>query len=372
MQDVYSPYAITVTDVAPAESYNEAIIAGQPGDIGRPIDNLGVAPIAANCAAQDDVMSFSFANHHPGTGEIRIQQICWTAAQESAHAYGLDHEYVFTNGQSTCNDPMTYRNDCGGEKFFRYSRAQCGEDAARQCRCGGTQNSHAALLKVFGPGTPTTALPHATIVLPLANTMVVPGTVVHATSGAQRGVVRAQLLINGSRWAVANGAPFSPTGQPEADYTLPIPSTVPESTLDLVVESVDDLGIAGSSPTVTVTKGAPCTSASTCLADQKCDDGRCHYDAPVGVLGDECPYDQYCQSWECVDTGDAGKRCVVDCEVDEPTSCPASFTCADAGGGRGLCVQVGGGCCSVGRGSSPVPAIALSMIVIGLLIRRRR
>ena len=51
---------------------------------------------------------------------------------------------------------MTYRVDCGGEKFFRDRDAQCGEDAVRDCTCKGTQNSHAKLLTKFGPGTLTT------------------------------------------------------------------------------------------------------------------------------------------------------------------------------------------------------------------------
>ena len=95
--------------------------------------------------------------------------------------------------------------------------------------------------------------------------------------------------------------------------------------LDIVAHAVDDLGIASDSPMITLQKGNPCASASDCLTDEKCDDGRCHYDAPIGELGDPCPYDQFCKSWQCVDTGAPGQRCVVDCEVDEPTSCPANF-----------------------------------------------
>src|SRR3569623_2455162 len=61
MQEVYSPSAITVTDQEPNNtSCTEAIIAGQPGGVGRPIDNLGVAPLAPNCAAEATVLSFSF------------------------------------------------------------------------------------------------------------------------------------------------------------------------------------------------------------------------------------------------------------------------------------------------------------------------
>jgi len=374
MQQVYSPYAITVTDVEPTDtSFDEAIIAGQPGDIGRPVDNLGVAPIAANCVAEDNVISFSFANHHPGMGTARLLDICWTAAQESAHAYGLDHEYVFTDGSSTCRDPMTYRNDCGGQKFFRNSRAQCGEDAPRACRCGGTQNSHAALLQVFGSATPITAAPHVTIVGPSEGTTILGGQIVHATAGAQRGVAKVELFVNGSRWAELGGAAFGTNGQPDADYALTIPTTLPNSVMDLMVRATDDLGIATDSAVTTVTKGEACTQSSQCLQDQSCSDGKCAYPAPPGALGDACPYAQYCQSWECVDT-DVGKRCVEDCEVDEPSSCPANFACQDIGGGKGLCVEVSvAGCCSVAnRSSSPWAPLGFAAFVLGWVSRKRR
>ncbi|MFT3697275.1 MAG: hypothetical protein QM831_29295 [Kofleriaceae bacterium] len=369
MKEVYSPYGITVTDVKPDNvSYTEAVIAGQPGEIGRPVDNLGVAPIAANCEAEDNVMSFSFANHHGGSGDARIYDICWTAAQESAHAFGLDHEYVFTDGSSTCRDPMTYRDDCGGEKFFRNFRAQCGEYASRACRCGGTQNSHAAILKVFGAATPITMPPHV-MINGLASGAMTAGAV-HATAGAQRGVAKVELFLNGSRWAVVGGAPFSTTGQPDADYALTIPETVPNSIVDVMVRATDDLGISTDSDVVTATRGSACTDVSQCLADQSCTDGKCAYPAPVGELGAECPYAQYCMSWECVDT-DVGKRCVEDCEVDEPSSCPANFTCQDIGGGKGLCVEVSAGCCSVG-GGSPLTSAGLTLLVMVCLRRRRR
>ncbi len=374
VQEVYSPYAITVTDTEPAGvSYTEAIVAGQPGDIGRPIDNLGVAPIAANCTAQDNVISFTFANHHPGLGAPRILDICWTAAQESAHAFGLDHEYQFTDGTSTCRDPMTYRDDCGGQKFFRNARAACGEDAVRACRCGGTQNSHAAILKVFGPGTPITTPPAITLQL-VAGTVVTEGEVViHATASAQRGVAKVELFLNGSRWAELAGVPFGSKGQPEADYPLKIPPSVPNSVLDVMVRATDDLGIATDSSITTITRVAACTDAFSCLADQTCTDGKCAYPAPAGVLGASCPYAQYCQSWDCIDT-DHGKVCAEECEVDEPSSCPASFTCADTGGGKGFCVEVAaGGCCSIGGdGREPWSALALAGLVAGMALRRRR
>src|SRR5258706_8733098 len=163
---------------------------------------------------------------------------------------------------------MTCRVDCGGEKFFRYYRAKCGEDAARTCRCGGTQNSHALLLKVFGAGTPTSAHPVVTITSPATGGTVPNGSVVHANASAQRGVAKVELMINGSRWAIDKGIGFGPAGQPAADYTLPLPASLPDSILDISVVASDDLAISSTSAMITITKNAACTTASTC-ADQQ-------------------------------------------------------------------------------------------------------
>ena len=372
MQEVYSPYAVTVTDVLPAiGTYTEAVIAGQPFDLGLGGDILGIAPLAGNCTPQDNVMSFSFANHH--AAQLRSINICWTAAQESAHAFGLDHEFEYGDHSSSCNDPMTYRTDCGGEKFFRNRRASCGEYAARKCRCSATQNSHTQLVGVFGEGTPTTAPPHAAIVLPVAGAQIPAGTVVHATAGAQRGVAKVELFLNGSKWNEVAGAAFGTSGQPDPSaYTINLPTKVPDGILDIMVRASDDLGISGESPVVTVIKGQPCTSAATCLPEQSCDAGHCMWPAPVVPLGAACTYAQACTTWACADTAD-GMRCTQSCALDEPTSCPTGFACIADGTGA-ICVSsTGGGCCSVGGGpASGWFHAGMAGAVLGLLIRRRK
>ena len=369
MQEVYSPYAITVTDQVPqGVSYTETIIAGNPTDIGEANDVLGIAVFANNCAPEDNAIAFAFANHHPP--ENRVLNICWTAAQESAHIFGLDHEYEFTDGTSACNDPMTYRVDCGGEKFFRNREAHCGEDAVRPCRCSATQDSHQQLLSVFGPGTPITAPPHVTIQAPVAGAMIGAGSVVHASAGAQRGVAKLELWLNGSKWSEQAGTAFGTNGQPDPySYTIQLPSGLPDSIYDVVVKAYDDLGTETDSDPVTVVKGAACTDASQCLQDQKCDNGRCHWDAPTGELGDSCGYAQFCKSYLCLDFG-AGSECTQTCAPDDPTSCPAGFTCTDVSSTQLCIANAGGGCCSVGGDAGWVPCLFAAGI-LGFVLRRR-
>ena len=379
MQEVYSPYAVMVTDTQPAEgiSYTEAIIAGQPTDIGEPADDLGIAPIASDCSAQNDVISFTFANHHTGMGAARVLNICWTAAQETAHAFGLDHEYSFvsaypSNGNSACMDPMTYRVDCGGEKFFRNADAHCGEETPRACRCSATQNSHGKLLSVFGAGQ-SIVPPPSVMFAAMPNPRPGAAFPVFALAGSQRGVARIELWLNGYRWVSVPGGVFGTNGQVDpSNYTLTAPASVPDGTIDVVLKAYDDLGIEGDSNTVTVEKGAPCTDASTCATGQKCDDGRCHWDPPTGQLGDACPYPQVCTSGICTPGSDP--VCTESCTVGSANACPAGYDCVPSSDTAGYCApSTGGGCCNAAGDRGPMwPAAALAALSLGLIVRRRR
>lgn len=372
VREVYSAYDITVTDERPTNAtYHLALVAGAPSDIGLPNDILGIAPLAGDCSPQDNVISFSFANAHGGAD--RISNLCWTVAQESAHAFGLDHEYEFVDGTSTCTDPMTYRNDCGGQRFFRNKAAQCGEFSTRACKCATTQNSHAKLLALFGAGDTLIAPPTAAITFPQPNAPTL-GAVVGAQAGSQRGVAKVDLLINGFSWTTVPGLPAGPTGQANPGaYNLNVPANLPKSIVDIVVRASDDLGAYTDSPPITVTNGMPCETASTCAAHQKCDAGRCLWDAPVGDVGDECTYAQFCKSNMCVETS-SGKYCSEACTPDtNPTTCPDDLVCATASPGQGLCVPAdSGGCCSTGStGGTGAASGGLALLVAGWITRRR-
>jgi hypothetical protein len=375
VREVYSPYNVEVTDVLPPNgmSHNQGIVAGRPVNIGYGSAGIGgIAPYAPGCAPRDNVISFTFANIYGGSGISRAYAICAVAAQETAHAYGLDHAWEFLDGRSACNDPMSYRSDCGGQKFFRNEQARCGEFAPRGCRCGGTQNSHRLLLNIFGSKTPLTPPPTLTVSAPVAGETIPAATPVIATAYAQRGVARLELWLNGYKWLEVGGAEFGPGGQPESTYSLVIPADVPDSVLDIVVKAYDDIEQVTESPVVTVTKGAPCTTADTCAKGQQCEAGKCFWAEPTGELGDSCEYNQFCKSGSCVDTT-AGMVCTEDCVVGVDDSCPMGFSCAGEAGNSGVCVLEGAGddtCCGIGANGKT--CALLSVLVVGFVLRRRR
>jgi hypothetical protein len=372
MKEVYSPFGVMLTDQKPVGvSYTMAVIAGTPQEIEYSDQALGVAP--AGCSPQDNVISFSFANYHGNTD--RVNNICWTAAQETAHAFGLDHEYQFSDGTSACNDPMTYRMDCGGQKFFRNKAAQCGESAPRTCACGGSQNSHVKIRSVFGDGTSLIPAPSCTVSSPSNNGTVQNGAVVTVSSGSQRGVANVELWLNGYKWAAVPGAKFGFQGQANpSTYSLTFPGTVPDGKIDVQVKCYDDLGLEKDASTVTVTKGN-CSDATSCkcLEGQNFADGKCFWDAPVGELGDNCTYQQYCKSNICTET-DQGSFCSTDCIVGSSDGCPMNFECIQTAASTGQCLPVQqGGCCSASTGGMELWAqLGLSGLVLGLVVRRRR
>jgi len=141
--DLYAPFNITITDVDPGNANHfEVMVAGNGSAIG--VDGAGgVAPFEP-CDGQleDNVISFVFAAQ-----TSNLDFMCWAAAQESAHVFGLDHLL-------SAKDPMTYLTPPIKKEGFQNVDAKCGEELGqpRECWCGGTtQNSYQYLMDVFGP-----------------------------------------------------------------------------------------------------------------------------------------------------------------------------------------------------------------------------
>ena len=393
VKEVYSPFAVTVaydttTSGRPTGgvSYTMNVVGGNPSDVGLPPSVGGVS--IPTCVAKDNVMSFTFEK--VWFGSTRIDDICATISQESAHAFGLDHEFTFLDGTSACNDPMSY--DHCGRQFFRNKEANCGAVGdgqpapPRACLCGGTQNSHAKILDVFGPGMSIIPAPVTMITLPADGATVQKSWNTVVQTGSRRGVFAVELWLNGYKWQAKPGADFGPDGQPNpSTYSLVAPADVPDGGIKIVAKAFDDLGTEGDA-SLTVTKGALCTADADCSAQQlgmKCNTGAatdtvaaggCFWDAPTGAIGDKCTYDQFCLSGLCQGaTGD--QICTTTCVMGVADSCMAGFECDMASDGKSYCFKGGGGgggCCSASGAGAAWAHGGLGLLVLGLVMRRRR
>jgi len=348
----YAIYGVEVVTDPPAGPHVEVMVAGSAAALNLAGNTLGIAPLTNDCSALPSAIAFAFANAHLGGPQL-VADLCATAAHEAGHVYGLDHEFE-------CKDPMTYLTGCGVKVFLNRS-VPCGEfDSARECKCGATQSSFLHLYDVLGPGTPPAAPPIA-IRSPLPGAMV-PSTFSVFVALDGRPPTTVELWINGAPYGAQ---PARATASP---YEFVTPASLPDGVLDVEVRVYDDLGTLGTA-TVTVQKGAVCTTADTCPAGWTCTDGGCR--APAGTLavGEACASAAACASKECVAHGGVS-TCTEPCWLGT-AACPAGLACVQADDERFACFEPtdDGGCCSAGGD----PRAALGLIaLVGLRLRRRR
>ncbi len=240
----FSQFNIVVTDVDPgATPHFESVIGGSPELLGMPSGVGGVSPFTSNCDIIPRSIVFSFTDVLPDNPQV----ICEVAAQEIAHSFGLDHEYL-------CADPMSYLSGCGA-KSFQNEPAPCGEFSARACAaeqydCGyAQQNSVELLTQRIGlkvdDGTGDFA---AAISAPSNGAQVSMGFVVTVESNDASSV---ELRIDGTVVSTLNSPPFvfdTDTGLSEGEHSIEIIATSPSgSASDMIVVTLlgDDGGGGG-------------------------------------------------------------------------------------------------------------------------------
>ncbi|MCP4444851.1 MAG: hypothetical protein GY811_05830 [Myxococcales bacterium] len=342
-EELYAPFEIRVTDTDPGdEPHYEAIVAGSGSELGFPMAG-GVAPFA--CGPIENAISFTFALLYDD-----MRALCNVVGQESAHAFGLDHEMQ-------CNDPLTYLGGCPNRKFQDVD-APCGEFAARDCDCGvETQNSYQYLLEFLGEGL----VPQVTIQTPEDRALLPVGFPVHAEGIDDIAVTRSELWIDDRRIETLEQEPFAFTA----------PRTLAPGAHTVEVRIFDDRNQYGS--TAIEIEQAACESRSDCDFAHICVDGLCVLGpGNAAGIGATCSNSDSCQTKLCaVDAPGHDGVCAATCE-NSPDSCPSAFHCVTAQGGRRRCIPENGGsggfCQAGGHGGRG----AFWLFLVALFIGRRR
>ena len=138
----YAPFDLLITEDDPGGvPHFEVMLGGRSTDV--QVDSAGgIAPGIGCDAPMQNALSFVFAAE---TSDVSA--LCWAAAQETGHLFGLDHEL-------DAMDPMTYLGP-SQKAGFQDVNADCGESTPRACTCGGrTQNSYAHLMHALGAAKP--------------------------------------------------------------------------------------------------------------------------------------------------------------------------------------------------------------------------
>jgi hypothetical protein len=361
VQETYAPYDVTVTDVDPGTTtpHHEAVVGGYADAIGHDPNFVGgIGPLYSDCSLHDNTVSFTFSNSFPADAST----ICAVIAQETGHGFGIEHSL-------NCADPMTYLPACGLQ-YFRNEIMPCGEYEVRPCSCGGgQQNVHSEMYAVFGPNPAPLPAPNVTLAVPQSGAIVTDGFTIGLGASNRRGVGKIELWFNDWLWTTVE------TDTEETNWILTAPGGLPDGVIDLEVRVYNDLETVYGSRTATVTKGAACTAPESCAAGQRCEEGRCRWDPPVGALGDDCDYAEYCTSLRC-----EGGQCTQPCFVNVQGECPEAFECVppQEGAQMGFCLdpsdEGGGGCCSTGDASPGALAAQLGLVglVLGGALRRRQ
>jgi MYXO-CTERM domain-containing protein len=171
-----------------------------------------------------------------------------------------------------------------------------------------------------------------------------------------------ELWINGAQIEVQAGK------RVDSPYLFSTPAALHDGFLELELRVYDDLGTLGTQ-TLTVLKGAACTSAATCPGGYTFSEGRCL--APAGALavGASCSRSDQCASKECIAHGGA-LVCTEPC-WQATAACPSGMTCDRADDERFGCFVPldDGGCCSAGGDARGALGLAA---LVGLLVLRRR
>lgn len=326
----------------------ETMVAGDPEDVGQPENVGGVSPFT--CGVIENAITFDFANLWSD-----MRQLCEVVAQETGHAFGLDHEYL-------CTDPMTYLTGCG-DKFFRDQDAPCGELEPRDCTCGGrTQNSYRRIVEAFSAARPPDAPPTVAITSPADGAPVTGGFLIEAVADDDGAVAGVDAYLDGAPLGRVTGPP----------YTFAAPAYLPLGDLVLRVVATDDRGDTASH-TIHVIAALPCTGDDGCGDGEICSGGLCLGPPPLeAALGVPCEGNQDCASGMCGDDGEE-RRCAAPCKGG---ACPDGFECV-SGGDRGLCWRRGddeGGCRAAPTSSGAPTGTELGGVLIALavLLRRRR
>jgi len=116
-----------------------------------------------------------------------------------------------------------------------------------------------------------------------------------------------------------------------------------------------------------------CLGDKDCPAHRECFEHTCIAEpfSPSGI-GTICTVADDCESAECAESSQDGKRCSITCSVSKPDTCPGGFECLRATGDVGACWPADqGGCCDAGGAGGP-GALVLGLGVAVVARRRRR
>ena len=201
-----------------------------------------------------------------------------------------------------------------------------------------------------------------------------------ATAASQRGVAKVELVAQRLAVGEATGRRRSAmNGQPRVDYAFTLPANVPDGVIDIVVKAYDDIAHRRPrAPTITVTKGAPCT-------DRRRRAWPVRSATPAAAAGirrpadarRRCTYHAVLHERACAPSTGDGRACTQQCIVERADELSGGLRLPRRRTQSGICWptsdSAAAAAASAGDRARAVGSrSALAALVARLLMRRRR
>ena len=333
----YADFNVMIVTTRPtAAHYAMIMIGGTPQDVDQGSNYLGVGPLDCGETNPDDI-TFVWSSH-PALNNDPVQTAL-TAAQESAHAYGLGH----TQDQMDIMYPVLVGTEVG---FL--NRDMLMPNDGSDCSGTGHQNSYQLLMQNVGPSAPDVEPPQINILAPADGASVPAAFEVDFNATDNHLVTSVDLYVNGAK---VDGATKS-TSVPTWKFSLPA-GAVPAGSARIKGIAADLSGNTAETPEITVTikalgqtpgdLGTPCTDTSQCNGGGYC-------------------------------VTDMGKSfCTRNCSPSQP--CPGGFSCTGTQAFTQMCTPTASsndsGCSTAPHGTG-VGLSLLALCGLALVLARRR
>jgi len=345
----HAPYDVEFTTTRPTSGTYQMIVFG--GSCGSVYGESGCAGIAMGDCGDYIPSNITFVF----TRDLRVPgDLASTAAQESAHAYGLGH--------TDDNYDVMYPYVQTSIIPTSFGAGQVPDSSG----CGlSYQDSNQRMLDTIGPRGQDTVKPMLTITAPQSGATVHAGDPISATATDASGIDFLEFRI-GDDNVVDDTAPYGRTvlALAAGNYTIS-------------VYAHDNKGNkAFAQVSVYVSDGGEqsCTNTTDCMNGEECKNNICVPDNGLsGELGDTCMDNAECLSGICGTISDQS-LCTQQC--DDATPCPSGFECVSGGAcwpssGGGASDGATGGCAAAGPGSGSVPTLLVLVTALLLAWRRR-
>jgi hypothetical protein len=417
----YAPFNVQVVTTRPTSGarytmcvigdYAETLLGSGAGSA------AGIAPLDCGNQSESEITYAFSASIAPNMTGLSLQQtlksIAVTAAQETAHSYGLNHTNNTTDVMYPQLDPA--------QNGFVDANMTLIQNSSGTCNNATTQDSKQLLLSNIGAsnGTNTTGpLPTVSFAAPTSG-QTIPLTFTIIVNASEMGGTISHVDVSAGSQTLftATSPPYRSTLSTASSGDVELTATAYDTNGNFQTTSVD-FTLAQNAPAQQL---PPCTGPSDCLSTQMCQNGMCvakpnsttgstgsttgttgsttgtsgsgggmdggttipnGSTSGGGILmgiptGGDCTADAECRSGVC-DIRPGHKYCTAICDPMDTNSCPPGLSCVP-GGGQNVCQKPhsASGCSTVpGAPGSPAETLfgflLMLALVAGLRLGRTR